>query len=104
MHPNGDSASPLATAELDPLVRGQNGGLGSDIDGKVLRAHPDVDAGMMAGDRYIHVLWWSGKGKDLLGHVMTHPTSGGRDAAVSFRDAISHGRKIAVSRLLLPAE
>jgi hypothetical protein len=27
-----------------------------------LGAHPDVDAGMMAGDRCIHVLWWSGKG------------------------------------------
>ena len=51
---------------------GQNGGLGSDIDGKVLGAHPDVDAGMMAGDRCIHVLWWSGKGTDFLAHVMTH--------------------------------
>ena len=56
---------------------GQNGGLGSDIDGKVLRAHADVDAGMMAGDRCFN-LPWSGKGKDLLVHVMTHPTSGGR--------------------------
>jgi hypothetical protein len=39
--------------------------LGSDIDGKVLGAHPDVDAGVMAGDRCIHVRRWSGKGKDL---------------------------------------
>ena len=55
---------------------GQNGGLGRDIDGKVLGAHPDVDAGMMAGDRCIHLLWWRGKGKDFFAHVMTHPTLG----------------------------
>ena len=52
---------------------GQNGGLGSDIDGIVLGAHPDVDAGMMAGDWCFYVRW-SGKGKDLLAHVITHPT------------------------------
>jgi len=64
--------------------------LSSNIDGKVLGAHPDVDAGMMAGD-WCFNLPWSGKGKNLLRHVMTHPTSGGRAAAVSFRDGISPG-------------
>jgi hypothetical protein len=35
---------------------------------------------VMAGDGCFN-LPWSGKGKNLLGHVMTHPTSGGRAAA-----------------------
>jgi hypothetical protein len=48
---------------------------------------------MMAGDWCIHVLWWSGKGKNLLAHVMTHPTSGGRAAPVSFRDGIFPSKK-----------
>jgi hypothetical protein len=53
---------------------GQNRGLGRDIDGKVLGAHPDVHAGVMAGD-WCFNLPWSGKGKNLLGHVMTHPSA-----------------------------
>ena len=44
---------------------GQNGGLGSDIDSKVLGAHADVDAGMMAGD-WCFNLPWSGKGRTFL--------------------------------------
>jgi hypothetical protein len=46
---------------------GQNGGLGSDIDGKVLGAHPDVDAGMMAGDRCFTCGGGAGKGRTFLG-------------------------------------
>jgi hypothetical protein len=34
---------------------------------------------MMAGD-WCFNLPWSGKGKNLFVHVMTHPTSGGRAA------------------------
>jgi hypothetical protein len=39
--------------------------LGGDIDGKVLGAHADVDAGMMAGD-WCFNLPWSGKGRTFL--------------------------------------
>jgi hypothetical protein len=69
--------------------------LGSDIYSKVLRADPDVDAGLMAGDRCFN-LPWSGKGKNLLAHVMTLPRVAACTGQLS--QWIPHGGKSAFQR------